>query len=177
MSNVKTRYFLLGSAAVLTAGLAAGTAAYLGGMPRAFASNAGPDELTLVPAGAAVVAYANVQGVMSSEFRQRLTSLMDEDAGKGRQEFQEHTGIDVERDIDAVIAAMAAPVEGANIHDGGFVALRGRFDTGVLFTNSFGSAWVARWIAWAAIRSHDRATCSQVGWAAYIRRAAAHLSA
>ncbi len=129
MSNPKTRYLLLTSAAILTAGLAAGTAAYFGGMPQAFASNAGPDELSLVPAGAAVVAYANVQGVMSSEFRQRLTSLMDEDAGQGRQEFQEHTGIDVERDIDAVIAAMAAPVEGANIHDGGFVALRGRFDT------------------------------------------------
>ena len=79
------------------------------------------------PAGAAVVAYANVQGVMSSEFRQRLTTLMD-DEGKGRQEFQEHTGIDVERDIDAVIAAMSPGAEVG--HDDGFVALRGRFDIG-----------------------------------------------
>ena len=125
MSSAKTRYFLVGSAAVLTAGLAAGTVAYMGGMPRAFASNAGPDELSLVPAGAAVVAYANVQGVMSSEFRQRLTSLMD-DEGKGRQEFQEHTGIDVEQDIDAVIAAMSPGAGGG--HENGFVALRGRFD-------------------------------------------------
>lgn len=127
MSTAKTRYFLVGSAAVLTAGLAAGTVAYMGGMPRAFASNAGPDELSLVPAGAAVVAYANVQGVMSSEFRQRLTGLMD-DEGKGRQEFQEHTGIDVERDIDAVIAAMSPGAGGP--HENGFVALRGRFDIG-----------------------------------------------
>jgi hypothetical protein len=126
MSTAKTRYFLFSSAAILTAGLAAGTVAYVGGMPRAFASNAGPDELSLVPAGAAVVAYANVQGVMSSEFRQRLTTLMD-DEGKGRQEFQEHTGIDVERDIDAVIAAMSPGIDGTG-HQNGFVALRGRFD-------------------------------------------------
>ncbi len=129
MSTAKTRYFLLGSAAVLTAGLTAGTVAYFGGMPRALASNAGPDELSLVPSGAAVVAYANVQGVMGSEFRQRLMTLMHDEAGKGRQEFQEQTGIDVERDIDAVIAAMAAPADGANAHETGFVALRGRFDT------------------------------------------------
>ena len=125
MSTAKTRYFLAGSAAILTAGLAAGTVAYMGGMPRAFASNAGPDELSLVPAGAAVVAYANVQGVMSSEFRQRLTTLLDGE-GKGRQEFQEHTGIDVEQDIDAVIAAMSPGQDGA--HANSFVALRGRFD-------------------------------------------------
>ncbi len=128
MSTAKTRYFLFGSAAVLTAGLAAGTVAYMGGMPRAFASNVGPDELSLVPAGAAVVAYANVQGVMASEFRQRLTELMD-DAGKERHQFQEHTGIDVERDIDAVIAAFAPVSVASNPHESGFVALRGRFDT------------------------------------------------
>jgi hypothetical protein len=127
MSTAKTRYFLFGSAAILTAGLAAGTVAYMGGMPRALASNTGPDELSLVPAGAAMVAYANVQGVMTSEFRQRLNTLMDNE-GKGRQEFQEQTGIDVERDIDAVIAAMSPGAEGATGHGSGFVALRGRFD-------------------------------------------------
>lgn len=127
MSTAKTRYFLLGSAAILTVGLAAGTVAYMGGMPRAFASNAGPDELSLVPAGAAVVAYANVQGVMSSEFRQRLNVLMDNE-GKGRQAFQEQTGIDVERDIDAVIAAMSPGTGETAGHQDGFVALRGRFD-------------------------------------------------
>ena len=128
MSTAKTRYFLIGSAAVLTAGLAAGTVATMGGMPRAFASNTGPDELSLIPQGAAVVAYANVKGVMNSEFHQRLYSLMD-GAGKERQEFQEHTGIDVEKDIDAIIAALAPSPDGANPHETGFVALRGRFDT------------------------------------------------
>lgn len=125
MSTTKTRFVLFGSAAILSAGLAVGTVAYMGGMPSALASTAGPDELALVPAGAGVVAYANVQGVMTSEFRQRLNTLM-ENSGKEREEFQAQTGIDVERDIDAIIAAM---VPGADqTHQGGFVALRGRFD-------------------------------------------------
>ena len=132
MSTAKTRYFLFGSAAILTAGLTAGSVAYMGGMPRAIASNAGPEELALIPAGAGVVAYANVQGVMSSEFRQRLNLLLD-DAGKERHEFQEHTGIDVERDIDAVIASLSA-APGGNPHETGFVALRGRFDTSKIET-------------------------------------------
>ncbi len=133
MSTARTRYTLLGSAAILVTGLAVGTVAYMGGMPRALASNAGPDELSLVPAGAAVVAYANVQGVMTSEFRQRLTTLLD-DAGKGREEFQEETGIDVERDIDAVIAALSPASTPGAMHETGFVALRGRFDTGRIET-------------------------------------------
>lgn len=129
MSSAKTRYVLLGSAAILTGGLAVGTVAYMGGLPTpAFASAAGPDELALVPAGAAVVAYANVQGVMQSEFRQRLSSLLD-GHGEGRQKFQDETGIDVERDIDAVVAAMLPGEDRKDSHEFGFVALRGRFDT------------------------------------------------
>ena len=128
MSQSRTRYFLLGSAAVLVGGLAVGTAAYMGGLPmRALASQAGPDDLALVPAGAAVVAYANVHDVMQSEFRQRLTAAMDSKS-EGRHKFQEETGIDIEQDIDSVVAA-GMPKAGGTGHDGGFVALRGRFDT------------------------------------------------
>lgn len=129
MSSNRTRNFLIGSAAVITLGLGAGTLAYFnGGMPRAFAANTGPDELNLVPAGAGIVAYANVQGVMASEFRQKLTQVLD-GAGKGRQEFQEQTGIDVERDIDAVIAAVGPNASSEAPQEQGFIALRGRFDT------------------------------------------------
>ncbi len=128
MSHSRTRYFLLGSAAVLVGGLAVGTAAYMGGLPmRALASQAGPDDLALVPAGAAVVAYANVHDVMQSEFRQRLTLAMDSKS-EGRHEFQEATGIDIEQDIDSVVAAGMPKADGTG-HDVGFVALRGRFDT------------------------------------------------
>lgn len=128
MSHSRTRYFLFGSAAVLAGGLAVGTAAYMGGVStRAFASQAGPDDLSLVPAGAAMVAYANVHDVMQSEFRQRLTAAMDSKS-EGRLKFQEETGIDLERDIDSAVAA-AMPNGTGTGHDFGFVALRGRFDT------------------------------------------------
>jgi hypothetical protein len=91
------------------------------------ASQAGPDDLALVPAGAAVVAYANVHDVMQSEFRQRLTAAMDS-SSEGRHKFQEETGIDIEQDIDSVVAA-GMPKAGGTGHGNGFVALRGRFDT------------------------------------------------
>lgn len=128
MSHSRTRYLLLGSAAIVVGGLALGTVAFMGGMStRALASQAGPAELSLVPPGAAIVAYADVQEVMASEVRQKLTGAMDS-SGEGRRKFQEHTGIDVERDIDSVVAA-ALPDAATGGHDFGFVALRGRFDT------------------------------------------------
>lgn len=130
MSQTRTRYFLLGSAAIVVAGLVAGTAAYMGVLPaRALASQAGPDDLALVPAKAALVAYANVSDVMHSEFRQRLTTAMDS-KGEARIKFQEETGIDIERDIDSVVAASMPSADQGGGHDFGFVALRGRFDTG-----------------------------------------------
>ncbi len=128
MSHSRTRYFLLGSAAIVVGGLALGTAAFMGGMStRALASQAGPAELSLVPPGAAIVAYADVQEVMASEVRQKLTGAVDS-SGENRREFQEQTGIDIERDIDSVVVA-ALPDAGTDGHDFGFVALRGRFDT------------------------------------------------
>lgn len=129
MSQSRTRYFLLGSTAILVGGLALGTAAYMGGLPmRALASQAGPDDLALVPSGAAIVAYANVHDVMQSEFRQRLTAALDSKS-EGRHEFQEHTGIDVERDIDSVVAAAMPGSAGDGPHEFAFIAMRGRFNT------------------------------------------------
>jgi hypothetical protein len=126
MSQSRTRFFLVGSAAVVAAGLAVGTVAYMGGLPRALASQAGPDELGLIPSGAAVVAYANVRNVMASEFRHKLTSTVDT-KGEGREKFYEQTGIDCERDIDTVVAAVLPEAMGGT--EFGLLALRGRFDT------------------------------------------------
>lgn len=126
MSQSRTRFFLVGSAAVVAVGLAVGTVAYLGGLPRALASQAGPDELGLIPSGAAVVAYANVRDVMASEFRHKLTSAVDT-KGEGREKFYEQTGIDCERDIDTVVAAVLPEATGGA--EFGLLALRGRFDT------------------------------------------------
>jgi hypothetical protein len=124
----KTRYFFVGSTLVLVLGLGIGTIAYYGGVPTGlFASAPGPEELKYVPKDAAVVAYANVQDVMKSELRQRLIKFEGSSKESGRDEFKQETGIDVERDIDHVVAFVAPkihPEDDAN----GLVIARGRFD-------------------------------------------------
>lgn len=125
----KTRYFVLIAAGLLTAGLTTGlVASYMGGMPVALSHQAGPDDLAFVPPDAVAVAYANVQEVMASDLRQRLRKLDPDNKDDDRHDFEEKTGINVERDIDAVVAAMLPAGAGA---DGGrpLVLARGRFDT------------------------------------------------
>jgi len=127
----KTRIFMGGSAAILIAGLGTGLLAYYGGgFPTLSASRSGPTELSYVPAEAAVVAFANVREVMDSQLRLRLKTVMPQE--QGQKEFQEHTGIDIERDIDYIVAAAMGPMNqpGAN----GLVVARGRFNAAHLET-------------------------------------------
>jgi hypothetical protein len=119
----QTRYFMAGSAAVVTAGLCTGLVAfYTGGFP-ALSASTGPTELAYVPADSAVVAYADVRAIMDSELRQRLKIAIPLPE-QGQQEFRDHTGIDIEHDIDYVIAAMNP----AGPDKAGLVVARGRFD-------------------------------------------------
>jgi hypothetical protein len=136
----KTRYFMGGSAAVLVAGLGTGLVAYYGGgFPSLSASRTGPAELSYVPADASVVAFANVRQVMDSQLRQRLKVVLPQE--QGQKEFEEQTGIDIERDIDYIVAALTvanATVPGtttANPNEpNGLVVARGRFNTTKLET-------------------------------------------
>jgi hypothetical protein len=123
----RTRYFLIGSIAFLVIGLAAGLVAYYGGIPGAFAQNAGPQELRYVPKDAVVVAFANVQELMNSEFRQRVKALEPAEHEHGRDELRNATGIDVEHDVDYVVAYMTAD-PAAEGQKSGAVLARGRFD-------------------------------------------------
>jgi hypothetical protein len=126
----KTRYFMGGSAAILVVGLGTGLVAYYGGgFPSLSASRSGPEELRFVPATAAVVAFANVRELMDSDLRKRLKSVLPEE--QGQKEFQEQTGIDIERDIDYVVAAMTASDAGVK-DPNGLVVARGRFNTAQL---------------------------------------------
>ena len=126
----KTRYFMGGSAAILVAGLGTGLVAYYGGgFPSLSASRSGPSELSYVPADAAVVAFANVREVMDSQLRQRLKTVLPQE--QGQKEFEAQTGIDIERDIDYIVAAMTS----ANAQEpNGLVVARGRFNTTQLET-------------------------------------------
>jgi hypothetical protein len=100
-----TRYFMAGSAAVLAAGLCTGLVAYYGGGFQAISASTGPIELRYVPPDAAVIAYADVGAIMNSELRLRIKETMPHQQ-KGQEEFQRETGIDIERDIQYVVAAM-----------------------------------------------------------------------
>ncbi len=123
----RTRYFLIGSVLFLAVGLGIGVVAFYGGIPGAFAQNAGPQELRYVPKDAVVVAFANVQELMNSQFRQHMKALEPAAKQSGQDELRNETGIDVERDVDYVVAYMTRD-PGANGERRGAVLARGRFD-------------------------------------------------
>jgi hypothetical protein len=125
--STKTRYFVLTAAAILAVGLTTGLVASFLGLPVAFSRAAGPDELQYVPANAAVVAYANVHDVMNSSFRQRFREI--EPDSQARNEFFEKTGVNIEQDIQTVVAAMMPKGDQTSGSEPGILVLaRGRFE-------------------------------------------------
>jgi len=125
----RTRYFVIASLLVLVVGLGTGVVAYFTGLPTSARSRqGGPDELKYVPSSAALVAFANVHEVMTSDTRQRLRNALP-DMPNGQHEFQDQTGIDIERDIDRVVAFVGQRmVDGRSVPAEGMVLARGRFD-------------------------------------------------
>jgi hypothetical protein len=115
----KTRYFVIVSLLVLLVGVGTGLVAYYVGFPTlAQQRAAGPSELQFVPRNATLVAYANVTEVMTSTLRERLRQVLPDQ--QGQPEVQNETGINIETDIDRVVAALAP--------DNGLVLARGRFN-------------------------------------------------
>jgi hypothetical protein len=119
----KTRYFLAGSAAVLAAGLGTGLVAYYAGGFQPVSASAVSNELRYVPADATVVAYADVRAIMDSDLRARLKQAMPMHE-QGQREFQAQTGIDIERDIDYVVASLTSGLQ----KPAPLVVARGRFN-------------------------------------------------
>jgi hypothetical protein len=111
----KSRYFLIAAAAVLVIGLGGGLIAYLG-YKRASGLPAGvPAEVRYVPADAALVGYANVRSVMSSELRRELMPTIEAGSRKGRQMMDDFAGVDLERQVDHIVGYVERPpAEAAN---------------------------------------------------------------
>jgi hypothetical protein len=125
----RTRLFLLVAAGVLVVGLGTGLIASYMGMglsTLAVGRSDGPDELHYLPADAKVVAYANVRDVMSSELRQKVRQLRPDSAH--HDDFENQTGIDVERDVDIVVASLSAAPNDDEHDENGLILARGRFD-------------------------------------------------
>lgn len=126
----RTRLFLWGAAATLVIGLSSGLiASYMGVQNLTLLGGGGPSELAYVPEDTSVLAYADIRDVMDSELRRRLADLQP-GASEGAERFRTETGIDLERDIDYLVAAASPPEPSAD--DMGMPAplilARGRFD-------------------------------------------------
>ena len=126
--TARTRYFVIVSLLVLGIGLGTGLVAYYVGFPAgAFARAGGPEELQLVPRDAAVIAYADVREIMASELRQKLHAVMPT-SRDGQREFEDKTGINIETDIDRVVACVNPERDSTNMPGAGMVLARGRFN-------------------------------------------------
>ena len=130
MTN-RTRYFVITSLLVLAVGLGTGLVAYYVGLPGGLAVQGGPDELQYLPQDAAVVAYADVREIMLSDVRQKIRRAVplfpggpEAEGRDGQRQFQERTGIDIESDIDRVVASLQPRADGKM---SGLVLARGRF--------------------------------------------------
>ncbi len=122
----QTRYFVLGAGGLLVVGLLTGLFAYVNrGAALLAVSVTGPIELAYVPSNASIVAYANVREVMLSDFRERIRQIMPDDVGQ--TELEEQLGLNIERDIDHVVAFLAPGPDAGQ--PAGLVLFRGRFDT------------------------------------------------
>jgi hypothetical protein len=114
-----TRNFLIGSAVVVVAGLCTGLVAYYSGaLP---GRDTARTEFSYISSDVSAVAFADVREIMDSPFSHRVREIMPTGADKNR--LLEETGIDIERDIDTVVAGLTSSEA-----QGALVVMRGRFD-------------------------------------------------
>jgi hypothetical protein len=121
----RTRNFVIVSLAVLGVGLGTGLVAYYVGFPAgALGRQGGPDELAFVPRNATAIAFANVHEIMTSELRQKVRRALPMQEN-GQRELESQTGINIETDIDRVVACLSPDTD---TKGAGMVLARGRFD-------------------------------------------------
>jgi hypothetical protein len=126
--TTRTRYFVIVSLLVLGVGLGSGLVAYYVGFPAgALARRGGPEELGYVPRDATVIAYANVHDVMTSDLRQKLHRALPMQEN-GQRQLENETGINIETDVDTVVACLHPDPSSTNGPGAGMVLARGRFD-------------------------------------------------
>lgn len=114
---------MVGSSLVTVVGLCTGLVAYYTGSLPLRSSAIGPAELTYIPGDVSMVAFADVRHIMASAFHQKLRLVMPD--GEGKHRLVEETGIDVERDIDTVVAGVTGTTQSDR---GGLALIRGRFN-------------------------------------------------
>ena len=120
----RTRLFVVIAAGILVLGLGTGLlASYMGIQNLTLIGGNGPQEFAYVPSDAGVLAYADIRAVMDSEVRQKLMALHP--GTSHADEFKEKTGINIETDVDSIVAAFGTE-NSENAPP--LVLARGRFD-------------------------------------------------
>jgi hypothetical protein len=122
----RTRAVVLVALAILVLGIGtAGVASYLGLQRFSLLGARTLDELALVPDDVEFVAYADVRQLMDSDLRYRLRPELRPPGS--RDPLLEQTGIDFERDVDAVYVVV---LPGSQAGPGArpLIVVRGRFD-------------------------------------------------
>jgi len=114
----KNRYFLLAATAILVLGVGGGLLAYLS-YKRAALPPGVPLEVRYVPADAALVGYANVRGVMSSELHRQLMPTIEMGSRKGPHMMNEFAGIDLEKQVDHVLGYVERAATNGDAKDDG----------------------------------------------------------
>ena len=106
MTN-KSRYFLIGASTVLLVGLGSGIIAYYAYNRVPAVSTGLPTELEFVPATAELVAYVDVQAVMTSELRRELERTAG-NSGPSRQNMDDFAGINLEKQVHHIVGYLEA---------------------------------------------------------------------
>ena len=127
--TTKTRYFVIVSLLMLASASGPGWLPITSGSPpSAFASRGGLTNCSSSRATPPLVAYADVHDIMTSDLRQKLRSAIPMQEN-GQHEFQNQTGINIETDIDHVVAAFVPTGDATGRMPGSAMVLaRGRFD-------------------------------------------------
>jgi hypothetical protein len=125
--TIKTWRVLAASTAILVAGLTAGTLAYFGYLGRG-SQGAPTTDFRYVPSGVDVVASANVRLLMDSGLGRQLRKMAAEETPAGRGEFRDRTGIDIETDVDRVLACLVPVADPSTASPAGLMLAWGRFD-------------------------------------------------
>jgi len=132
----RTRLFMGVALGVLVVGLGTGLVASYYGIPAlAQLGGNGPAELAYVPADARLVAFANVRDVMDSDLHRRIMDLRPKGSAAssdGGPDLFKEAGINIETDIDRVVASMSTG-EGTD-RDRPLLLARGRFDDDLIET-------------------------------------------
>lgn len=126
--TTRTRYFVITSLLVLFVGVGTGLVAYYVGFPAgAYAAQAAVEDLQMLPGNAHAVAYVNVREVMRSELREKVRAALPI-AGQGQQELADQTGINIDTDIEQIIACLG-PISSDQPTPPVVVLARGTFET------------------------------------------------